>query len=87
MCLEVGLIENVGLSGKASDLYSGDGSFESRLGHQLSRLEFFVIFPTQTKQMPEWYFKFGHDRFLPCPFQFIQYLDSSLPVFSYRNKA
>jgi hypothetical protein len=36
-----------------------------------------VIFPTHTKQMPEWYFEFGHDRFFPCPFHFIHWL----PVF------
>ena len=47
------LTEQVNLSGKYSDLYSGGARFESRPGNPLSRLRFFVKFLILRGEMPE----------------------------------
>jgi hypothetical protein len=51
--------------------YSGGRGFKSRPGDQLFWLRFLVVFLSPSRQMPGYYLKLGHDRFLPHPFQFI----------------
>jgi len=47
------LTEQVNLSGKYSDLYSGGARFESRPANPSSRLRFFVKFLILLREMPE----------------------------------
>jgi hypothetical protein len=63
-------IEQVGLNGRAADLNSGVSRFESRPGHRLSWLMFFVVPITPLRQMPR-YITVRPDHFLLHSFQFI----------------
>jgi hypothetical protein len=44
--------------------YSGELGFKSRRGDRLSWLEFFVVSLSPSRQIPGYYLKLDHDRFL-----------------------
>jgi hypothetical protein len=56
--------KKVDWSGNASDLYSGDVWFDSRLGYRLSWLPVFVFFSSPSRNMPG-YLETGHCLFIP----------------------
>jgi hypothetical protein len=50
---------------------SGGAPFESRPDHRLSRLRFYVVFFSLSRQMPGVVPRLGHDHFLPDSNQFV----------------
>jgi hypothetical protein len=50
--------------GTASPLYLGCDLVKSRPGHQQSWLRFFVVVLSQSRQMPGYYLKLGHDAYV-----------------------
>jgi hypothetical protein len=60
--------QQVGSGGYIADLYAESAKFEPRLGHLF---RFSMIFLTPSTQTAGWYFKLGHNRYIPRHFQFI----------------
>jgi hypothetical protein len=55
--------------GVAVDLYPGCGPSESRTGHRLSRMRFFVVFLCLSGKIPGLVPPLGHYHFIPNHFQ------------------